>query len=73
MIAPSPSRTSLPRVERTTAVPAPPPTAAPMAAPFFPPVRAPTTAPPAAGNAIFAASSPLVAGAIFVHVRVWIR
>src|SRR5262245_21297488 len=35
-MAPGPRRTSFPRVDNTTAVPAPPPAAAPMAAPFFP-------------------------------------
>ena len=56
--------TSLPRVERTTAVPAPPPIAVPMAAPFLPPAIAPMIAPPAAGAPIVAASFFLVAAAV---------
>src|SRR5438132_13683241 len=55
--------TSLPRVERTTAVPAPPPVAAPIAAPFLPPRRPPMIAPPAAGAPISSASFFFVAGA----------
>lgn len=73
MTWPSPSRTSFPRVERTTAVPAPPPMAAPTAAPLPPPVMPPMMAPPAAGSAIVAASFSLPDGAIFVHVRVLMR
>src|SRR5258707_1244843 len=43
---------SLPAVERTTAVPAPPPATAPIAAPLPPPMMAPMIAPPAAGAPI---------------------
>ncbi len=70
---PLPSLTSLPRVESTTAVPAPPPTAPPIAAPFLPPASAPITAPPTAGAAIFTASSPFVASARRLHVVVLMR
>ena len=63
-VVPLGSSTSWPRVDSTTAVPAPPPAAAPMAAPLLPPMIAPTTAPPAAGMPIFFASSALVERAV---------
>src|SRR6185436_11004787 len=72
-VAPWPSLTSLPRVERTTAVPAPPPVAAPIAAPLPPPTSPPTSAPPAAGTPILSASFCFVAGAVRPTVRVWMR
>ena len=56
--------TSLPRVERTTAVPAPPPAAVPIAAPFLPPTSAPMSAPPAAPPPISSASFFFVPGAV---------
>src|SRR4030095_5518647 len=46
-----------PRVESTTAVPAPPPTPAPIAAPLPPPAIAPMTAPSTAPPAAFLAVS----------------
>ena len=54
----------MPRVDRTTAVPAPPPAAAPMTAPFLPPTSAPMMAPPAAGAPILSASFFFVAAAV---------
>ena len=56
--------TSLPRVDSTTAAPAPPPAAVPITAPFLPPISAPMIAPPAAGAAISRASFFLVPGAV---------
>src|SRR4051812_37369357 len=53
-------RTSSPFVERTTAVPAPPPIAAPFAAPLPPPMMPPITAPAPAPTPIFVASFRLV-------------
>src|SRR4051812_35930395 len=57
---PAGMRTSSPFVERTTAVPAPPPIAAPFAAPLPPPRRPPITAPAPAPTPILVASFLLV-------------
>ena len=59
-VGPGPNR-PLPRVLRTTPVPAAPPIAAPLAAPSPPPTMPPMTAPPAAGIPILAASCFFVA------------
>ena len=58
------SWTPLPRVDSTTAVPAPPPTAAPISAPFPPPASPPISAPPAAGAPIIIASFFFVDSAV---------
>ena len=57
-------RVSLPRVDSTTAVPAPPPAAVPIAAPFLPPTSAPMIAPPAAPPPISSASFLCVFSAV---------
>src|SRR5262249_3717569 len=55
--------TSLPRVARTTPVPAAPPTAAPLAAPSPPSTAPPPAAPPAAPPPMVLASLPCSGGA----------